>query len=160
MSGLNKVMLIGNVGKDPETRYLDNDVPVSSFTLATSETYRTKDGQKNTVTEWHNIVAWRGLAKIVEQYVKKGDPLYIEGKITNRSYEDKEGQKKYFTEIVAREMVMLGRKGQTGEQTGDYTSAEKSNTTTNTAPPVQQTNTTTNQQPDYSMDDAEDDLPF
>ena len=102
---VNKVILIGNVGKDPEVNYIKEDLPVAKFTLATSESY-TKDGQKVTNTEWHNIVIWRGLAKVVEQYVKKGSKLYIEGKITNRQYE-KDGQTKYFTEIVANQMQML-----------------------------------------------------
>lgn len=81
MYGINKVILIGNVGKDVETRYLESGTAVSTFSLATSETYKTKDGEKVTKTEWHNIVLWRGLAEVAEKYVKKGDPLYIEGKI-------------------------------------------------------------------------------
>ncbi|PIE86167.1 MAG: single-stranded DNA-binding protein [Bacteroidia bacterium] len=106
--GINKAILIGNVGRDPEVQYVKEDVPVARFTLATSETYRDKNGEKITNTEWHNIVVWRGLAKVVEQYVKKGDPLYIEGKITTRSY-DKDGVTKYFTEIVVNNMQMLGK---------------------------------------------------
>jgi single-strand DNA-binding protein len=111
---VNKVILIGNVGKDPEVRYIDNDVPVAHFPLATSETYRSKDGEKVTQTEWHNIVLWRGLAKVAENYVKKGHALYIEGKIRTRSYEDRDGVKKYITEIVADNMQMLTRKGDSG----------------------------------------------
>ena len=111
---VNKVILIGNVGKDPEVRYLEGNVAVAHFPLATSETYRNKDGEKVTQTEWHNIVVWRGLAKVVEDYVRKGQALYIEGKIRSRSYEDKTGNKRYITEIVADNMQMLGRKGDTG----------------------------------------------
>ena len=111
---VNKVILIGNVGKDPEVRYIDNDVPVAHFPLATSETYRSRDGEKVTQTEWHNIVLWRGLAKVAENYVKKGHALYIEGKIRTRSYEDRDGVKKYITEIVADNMQMLTRKGDSG----------------------------------------------
>jgi single-strand DNA-binding protein len=107
---INKVILVGNVGKDPEVRYLDNGVAVANFPLATSETYTAKSGEKVTNTEWHNIVAWRGLAEIAEKYIKKGKQLYIEGKIKTRSYEDKEGVKKYMTEIYADSMQMLGRK--------------------------------------------------
>ena len=110
---VNKVILIGNVGKDPEVRYIDNDVPVAHFPLATSETYRTKDGEKVTQTEWHNIVMWRGLAKVAENYVKKGHALYIEGKIRTRSYEDRDGNKRYITEIIADNMQMLTKKGET-----------------------------------------------
>ena len=108
--GINKVILIGNVGKDPEVRHLDNGVAVASFPLATSETYKGKDGQKVTNTEWHNIVIWRGLAEVAEKFVKKGNPLYIEGKIRTRSWDDKEGNKRYTTEIVADNMQMLGAK--------------------------------------------------
>ena len=106
---VNKVILVGNVGRDPEVNYIREDVPVARFPLATSESY-TRDGEKVTNTEWHNIVAWRGLAKVVEKYVRKGKLLYIEGKITTRSYE-KEGDTKYFTEIVADSLRMLDRKG-------------------------------------------------
>ncbi|MDA3892033.1 MAG: single-stranded DNA-binding protein [Salinivirgaceae bacterium] len=107
---VNKVILVGNVGKDPEVRYLDSGVAVAQFSLATSETYKDKEGNKNTKTEWHNIVFWRGLAEIAEKYVKKGHPLYIEGKITTRSYDTPDGVKKYITEIVGNEMKMLGSK--------------------------------------------------
>jgi len=112
---INKVILIGNVGKDPEVNYIKEDLPVARFTLATSETY-TKDGQKVTNTEWHNIVIWRGLAKVVEKYVKKGSKLYLEGKITNRQYE-KDGQTKYFTEIVVNNMQMLDSKNSNNTET-------------------------------------------
>jgi len=108
--GINKVILVGNVGKDPEVRHLDSGVAVTTFPLATSETYRNKEGQKVTNTEWHNIVLWRGLAEIAEKYVKKGNPLYIEGKIRTRSWDDKEGNKRYTTEIIADNMQMLGSK--------------------------------------------------
>jgi single-strand DNA-binding protein len=105
---VNKVILIGNVGRDPEVRHLDKDVTVANFTLATSESYTAKNGEKVTTTEWHNIVVWRGLAKVVEQYVKKGDKLYIEGKIRTRTWDDKDGNKRYTTEIYVDNMEMLG----------------------------------------------------
>jgi single-strand DNA-binding protein len=111
--GINKVILVGNVGKDPVIQYVKEDLPVARFTLATSETFRDKNGEKTTNTEWHNIVAWRNTAKIVEQYIKKGSQLYIEGKITTRSY-DKDGVTKYITEIVAGTIQMLGRAGDSG----------------------------------------------
>ena len=101
-------MLIGNLGRDPEVRYFDSGVAKAQFPLATSETYKDKNGEKVTQTEWHNVVLWRGLAEVVEKYVKKGDRVYIEGKIRTRSYEDKDGVKKYITEIVADNMNMLG----------------------------------------------------
>ena len=105
---LNKVMLIGNLGQDPTVRTLDAGVKVASFTIATSETYKDKEGEKQTKTEWHNIVAWRGLAEVIERFLKKGSQVYIEGKLTHRKYEDKDGVEKYMTEIVCNEMKMLG----------------------------------------------------
>ena len=107
---INKVILVGNVGKDPEVRYLDSGVAVANFPFATSEKYKNKQGEKVTNTEWHNIVMWRGLAEVVEKYVNKGSQLYIEGKIRTRSYDDKDGNKHYITEIIGDNMQMLGRK--------------------------------------------------
>jgi single-strand DNA-binding protein len=109
MSGINKVILVGHLGKDPEVRHLEGNVTVASFPLATSETYN-KDGKKIEQTEWHNIVMWRGLADVASKYLQKGKLVYIEGKLRTRSFEDKEGHKKYTTEIVAENFTMLGRK--------------------------------------------------
>ncbi len=107
---VNKVILVGNVGKDPEVRYLEGGTAVCSFPLATSATYRNRDGERITSTEWHNIVLWRGLAEIAERYVKKGSQLFIEGRIRTRSWDDREGNKRYTTEIIADNMQMLGRR--------------------------------------------------
>lgn len=123
--GINKVILIGNVGKDPEVRHLDSGIAVTTFPLATSETYKNKEGQKVTNTEWHNVVLWRGLAEIAEKYVKKGNPLYIEGKIRTRSWDDKDGNKRYTTEIVTDIMQMLGSK-QSNEDSAAATSESTS----------------------------------
>lgn len=109
MSGINKVILVGHLGKDPEVRHLDGGVTVASFPLATSETYN-KDGKRIEQTEWHNIVLWRGLAEVASKYLQKGKLVYIEGKLRTRSFEDKEKVKKYVTEIVAENFTMLGRK--------------------------------------------------
>ena len=117
MSGVNKVILVGNVGKDPEVRYLENNVAVARFPLATTEVYKNKDGQRVEQTEWHNITLWRGLAEVAEKYVRKGKSLYIEGKIRTRSYGE-ENNKKYFTEIVADTMTMLGGPRTEGVQNG------------------------------------------
>ncbi len=107
MSGVNKVILVGHVGKDPEVKYLEGGVALARFPLATSDSYKNKEGQKIETTEWHNVVVWRGLAEIVEKYVRKGKLIYIEGKIKTRQYGE-ENNKKYITEIVADEMTMLG----------------------------------------------------
>lgn len=109
MSGINKVILVGHLGKNPEVRYLEGGVSVVSFPLATSETFN-KDGRKVEQTEWHNIVMWRGLADVAAKFLQKGKLVYIEGKLRTRSFEDKEGIKKYTTEVVAENFTMLGRK--------------------------------------------------
>ena len=105
MSGVNKVILVGNVGKDPEVRYLEGGVATARFPLATSESYKNREGQKVETTEWHNIVLWRGLAEVAEKYVRKGKQLYIEGRIRTRSYGE-ENNKKWITEIVADTMTL------------------------------------------------------
>jgi len=109
MSGINKVILVGHLGKDPEARFLEGGVSVVSFPLATSETFN-KDGRKVEQTEWHNIVMWRGLADVAAKFLQKGKLVYIEGKLRTRSFEDKEGVKKYTTEVVAENFTLLGRK--------------------------------------------------
>lgn len=108
---LNKALLLGNVGKDPEVRTTEQGVKVAQFPLATSESYRDRDGNKVENTEWHNIVAWRGLAELCESYVRKGSALFIEGRIKSRSWEDQSGQKRYITEIVAENIQLLGKRG-------------------------------------------------
>jgi single-strand DNA-binding protein len=108
---LNKVMLIGNVGKDPEVRHLDSGVATTTITLATSETYTDKtSGQRVTNTEWHNVVLWRQLAELAEKYIRKGSQIFVEGKIRTRSWDDRDGQKRYTTEVVADNVRLLGRR--------------------------------------------------
>ena len=110
MAGVNKVILIGNLGKDPEVRYLDSGVAVANFSLATTESYKNKEGERVSQTEWHNVVLWRGLAEVAEKWLKKGSSVYIEGKIRHRKWEDKEGNTRYTTEILGDNMTMLGKK--------------------------------------------------
>ena len=131
MSGVNKVILIGYVGKDPEVRYLEGGVAVARLPLATSESYKNKEGQKTEQTEWHNIVLWRGLAEITEKYVRKGRQIYIEGKIRSRSYGD-ENNKKYITEIIADTMTMLG--GPRADETHSVNNESAPETLTNDSP--------------------------
>lgn len=148
MSGINKVILVGHLGKDPEVRHLEGNVTVASFPLATSETYN-KDGRKIEQTEWHNIVMWRGLADVASKYLQKGKLVYIEGKLRTRSFEDKEGHKKYTTEIVAENFTILGRKS-------DFDNGHTENHTT-------PSKTEEDQPMDYNRPaatNAEDDLPF
>jgi single-strand DNA-binding protein len=109
MAGINKVILVGNLGKDPEVRTVTSGALVARFSIATSESYTNKEGQKIENTEWHNIVLWRGLASVAEKYLKKGNKVYIEGKLRTRQYEDKDGVKKYTTEIEAVDMLLLDK---------------------------------------------------
>lgn len=112
---VNKVILVGNLGKDPEVKYTPSGVPVAKFSLATNERYKDKSGEWQDRTEWHNIVAWQRLAEIVGEYVKKGSKIYIEGRLQTSSWEDKQsGEKKYRTEIVASDLVLLGGRGEGG----------------------------------------------
>ncbi len=108
MAGVNKVILVGNLGKDPEVRHLENGAVVANFPLATTESYKDKNGNRQDQTEWHNIVLWRGLAQIAEKYLNKGSQVFIEGKIRSRSWQDKDGNTRYTTEIVGDNMTMLG----------------------------------------------------
>lgn len=118
MAGVNKAILIGNLGADPEVRSLESGVKVASIRLATTETFRDRDGNRTEHTEWHNIVLWRGLAEIAEKYLRKGNSIYLEGRIRTRQWEDKEGNTRYTTEIVADNMTMLGgrREGNGGDE--------------------------------------------
>ena len=111
MSGVNKVILIGRLGGDPEIRYTPSGAAVANFTMATSENWKDKDGQKQEKTEWHKIVVFAKLAEICGEYLHKGKQIYIEGRIQTRSWEDRDGNKRYTTEIVANQMQMLGNKG-------------------------------------------------
>jgi single-strand DNA-binding protein len=108
---VNKAILVGRLGKDPEVRYTSGGQAVANFTMATEYAYKDKNGERQKRTEWHRIVAWRKLAEIVQQYLRKGSLIYIEGRIETREWQDKEGQKRYTTEIIANEMRMLGGKG-------------------------------------------------
>ena len=123
---VNKVILVGNLGKDPELRYTPSGTAVVTFSLATTERYKDRDGNRQEKTEWHNIVAWRQLAEICGKFLHKGKQVYIEGKIQNRSYDDRDGNKRYISEIVVDQMQMLGSRSDSqsgggysdGQQTG------------------------------------------
>jgi single-strand DNA-binding protein len=118
MASVNKVILIGNLGKDPEVRHLEGGVAVARFPIATSETFKDKNGERQERTEWHNIVLWRGLAEVSEKYLKKGHSVFIEGKLRTNSYQDKDGVQRYSTEIVADNMTMLTPRGEGGQAGG------------------------------------------
>jgi len=172
---LNKVMLIGNVGKDPEVRYLDGGsaaggqgTKVAQFTLATSERYRDRSGEQKENTEWHNIVAWRTQADIIEKYVHKGTQVYIEGKLRTRSWVDASGVKKYQTEIIADTLQLLGKRGDGEGAPAPSEPAYRQNQYQQSAP--QQSYQAPAQAPapaapvqdaiSIPIDDGSDDLPF
>ena len=149
MRGINKVILLGRLGKDPETQYLENGTPLSRFTLATNERYKDKTGNWVDQTEWHNIVVWRGLAEIAEKFLKKGSMVYLEGKLRTRSWDDKEsGVKKFSTEIVGDNFIMLDRKD---EANNDGINPSQTNTGSRTSG---------NGGGNAAAEETTDDLPF
>ncbi len=110
MRGVNRVMLIGNLGKDPDMQFLEGNIGVAKFSLATTETYKDRSGKLISQTEWHTVVLWRGLAELAQKYLHKGSLVYIEGRLKTRSWEDKEGNKKFATEIVGDNLIMLDKR--------------------------------------------------
>ena len=151
MAGVNKVILVGNLGKDPEVKHLESGRAVANFSLATSETYKNKQGERVTNTEWHNIVLWSPLAELAEKYLKKGSQVFIEGKITTRNYDDKDSITRYITEVVGREMTFLGGGASQTSNPQEATSATSSETNAGT--------TETAGAPSVASNDT-DDLPF
>ena len=146
---VNKVILVGNVGKDPEVKHLESNVSVANFTLATSDHYTNKSGEKVTTTEWHNIVCWSGLATLAENYIRKGSQIYVDGKIRTRSYDAQDGSKKYITEILADTIQLLGKKSE-----GTSSDGTKATPQAGVSEPI-------NDAGSYGNDDKEgDDLPF
>lgn len=146
MSSLNKAMIIGRLGRDPEVRYTQSNTAVATLSIATSERYKDKQGELQENTEWHRVVAWDRLAEICQQYLSKGEQVYIEGPIQTRQWEDKDGQTRYTTEIKAREMTMLGGKNNGG---GNAPSKSDSNK-----------QVSSNVDLNENFDDMDDDLPF
>ncbi len=148
MAGVNKVILVGNLGIEPEVRTLENGTKVARLRVATSESYTNKEGVRVENTEWHTVTLWRQLAEIAEKYLEKGKQVYIEGKLQTRSWKDKEGNDRYATEVVADKMQMLGR----------ASSGQDENQSGRSSQPVQQQSSASNSS-NESMDE-DDDLPF
>lgn len=126
MRGVNKVMLIGNLGRDPECQVLEGNIPVAKFPLATTEMYKDKTGKQQSQTEWHTVVLWRGLADLAQKYLHKGSLVYVEGRLRTRSWEDREGVKKFATEIVGDSLIMLEKRGDGSysNESGDFTATD------------------------------------
>lgn len=154
MAGVNKVILIGNLGADPEVKYLEGDKVVAKLRLATTESYKDRNGNRVDQTEWHDLELWDGQAKIAEQYLKKGSQLYVEGKIKTDTWQDEQGQNRYRTKIRVLSFTMLGGKpeGMGGSQTPS--SAPAAN------PKPAATASMSSSSPDLVLDDSDDDLPF
>lgn len=146
---LNKVMLIGRLGKDPEVRYINDNVAVANFTMATSEYYKDSNGNRVEKTEWHNIVVWRGLADVAGKFLKKGSQVFLEGKLQTRSYDDQSGNKKYITEIVANDFRMLDKRS---DSDGGNQSSSQSYQTSSSPSKASESK--------GASDSTEDDLPF
>jgi single-strand DNA-binding protein len=145
MSSLNKAMIIGRLGQDPEVRYTQSNTAVATLSVATTERYKDRNGEQQEKTEWHRVVAWGRLAEICQEYLKKGSLVYFEGPIQTNQWEDKDGQKRYTTEIKALNMQMLDSRGSSGMDGGNSTAPQKSTQTAEI---------------DSSFDDMDDDLPF
>lgn len=148
MASVNKVIIIGNLGKDPELRHLQNGDVVASFSIATTEQWKDKGGEKKEHTEWHRCIAWRRLGEIVGQYAKKGTQMYIEGKLQTRKWQDKDGQDRFSTEIVVGEMKLLGNRVASPDDRSSHGGPEKRQDDAN--PPPKRS----------SFDDMEDDVPY
>lgn len=146
MASVNKVILVGSLGKDPEIRFMPNGETVCNFSMATSDSWKDKQGNKQEKTEWHNIVMYRKLAEIAGEYLKKGSPVYIEGSLQTRKWQTKEGQDRYTTEIIANTMQMLGSKGDSN------TPSKQDNQPQGVKKPDNKT--------DGGFDDMADDIPF
>ena len=143
---VNKVILIGNLGKDPEVRRLESGAVVATFPIATSEIYTDRNsGQKKEITDWHDVVVWRGLAEVAEKYIRKGTKIYVEGKLKKRSWQDKEGNTRYTTEVVGNELTILSRNDSSDRKEGPYNDGVEKKT----MPPIQNLD-----------EDQGDDLPF
>ena len=154
MSSLNKVMLIGRLGQDPEVRYTQSNTAVATLNLATNERYKDSNGEYQDKTEWHRVVAWGRTAEICQQYLTKGSMIYVEGPLQTREWEDKQGQKRYTTEVKALQMTMLDSRGSGGGMSEMPTAPSSNNAKSSGASASQGVNKTVN------LDDIDDDLPF
>ena len=124
MRGVNRVMLIGNLGKDPDVQFLEGNIAVAKFPLATTETFKDRSGKLISQTEWHTVVLWRGLAELAQKYLHKGSLVYIEGRLRTRSWEDKEGNRKFATEVVGDNLIMLDKRTDGGGNASSHTAPQ------------------------------------
>jgi single-strand DNA-binding protein len=160
MAGVNKVIIVGNLGRDPEIKYTQSNVPVANFSVATTESWKDKQsGEWQEKTEWHRVVAWRYLAERAEKYLRKGKQVYIEGKLETRKWTGKDGNERYTTEVIARDLMLLGRRDDNEPSSGGYTGGGKAQA----AQAAQDGGGNFNPNPmasDGPVQDEDDDLPF
>ncbi|AEJ01214.1 single-strand binding protein [Nitrosomonas sp. Is79A3] len=154
MASVNKVILIGNLGKDPETRYMSNGDAITNITIATTDTWKDKNGEKQEKTEWHRVTFYRKLAEIAGEYLKKGKPVYIEGRLETRKWTDKSGVERYTTDIIANDMKMLGSGGRSDR--GDSGNDDGFEQSRSSAPAGSKSRTPAG----TGFDDMDDDIPF
>ena len=159
MAGVNKVIILGNLGADPEVRVLTTGAKVSRLRIATSETYTNKNGERVTNTDWHSVNLWRGLADIAEKYLKKGSQGYVEGKLRTRSYDDKDGVTRYVTEIEGDNMTMIGGRSDNDNASAPSASSQEPSSASKPAP-ASKSKPAKNLAPDSEDDESFDDLPF
>lgn len=152
MAGINKVILVGNLGKDPEVRHLESGAVVANFSIATSEYYTDKSGQRITQTEWHNVVLWRRNAEVAEKYLTKGKQVYIEGKLRTRNWTDRDGVTRYTTEVVGDILQLLGPRQDGGSSRSTAATQDQSQSTSTAQPQANE--------PELAPGTPEDDLPF
>ncbi len=148
MASLNKIMLIGNLGRDPEIRYTQDGTPVANFSMATTDSYTDRGGIRQERTEWHNIVAWNRLAELAKRYLSKGRQVYVEGRLRTREWTDRDGNKRRTTEVVALQMVLLGSRGESGTEAASFPSAAPAPAYSESEPAIEEGGIT------------DDDLPF
>jgi len=162
MAGINKVILVGNLGKDPEVRHLEGGTVVANFPIATSESYTDKSGQRVTQTEWHNVVFWRRQAEIAEKYLSKGRQVYIEGKLRTRNWQDRDGNTRYTTEVVGDVLQLLGSRPDDagGSNTNQSSGQNPGNETAHTSSNAASAASPAKQEPELAPGTPEDDLPF
>lgn len=164
MASVNKVILVGNLGRDPEVRYMPNGEAVCNFSIATTDNWKDKNGQKQERTEWHNIVMYRKLAEIAGEYLKKGRPVYVEGRLQTRKWQTKEGQDRYTTEIIADQMQMLGGRDSGGSNASYDDMNQDQDSGQNSAPARQSAPASQPAKPaaagGSSFDEFDDDIPF
>lgn len=158
MNGINKVILVGNVGNDPDVRRLESGTPVAKIRVATTEYYRNRNGERMETTEWHSVTLWRSLAELAEKYVHKGSKVYIEGKLRSREFDDREGHRRRITEIEAENLIIFDKRN--GGRTGSTGAREENSYSAQDVPPMTEDYGPVEPEPGFEPDSGEEPLPY